>query len=150
MESVFVGIDVAKDSLDLQTYPATRIETFANSAAGIASLLEHLRRQKVALIVVEATGGYERAVVAELAAAALPVVVINPRQGRDYARALGRLAKTDALDAAVLARFGHDVRPPVRPLPTEQERALGDLVRRRRQLVEPHRRDAPAPAGGLP
>jgi transposase len=77
-------------------------------------------------------------VVAELAAAALPVVVINPRQGRDYARALGLLAKTDALDAAVLARFGYDVRPPVRPLPTQQERALGDLVRRRRQLVELH------------
>lgn len=138
MESIFVGVDVAKDSLDLQTYPISQSKQFANSTAGIRCLLRHLKGAKVAMIVVEATGGYETALVVELAAASLPVVVINPRQARDYARALGQLAKTDKIDAAVLARFGHDVRPPIRPLPTEQERALIDLTRRRRQLLKTH------------
>lgn len=138
MKGIFVGIDVSKESLDMQTYPAGAAEQFANAAGGIRRLRSRLRRRTVALIVVEATGGYERGVVAELAAAGMPVVVINPRQARDYARALGLLAKTDVIDAGVLARFGHDVRPPVRNLPTPQERALNELVRRRRQLVELH------------
>jgi transposase len=138
MENAFVGIDVAKESLDLQTYPISRSEHLENSAAGIRAVLRRLRSVAVTRIVVEATGGYETALVAELAAAGLPVVVINPRQVRDYARALGLLAKTDRIDAGVLARFGHDVRPPIRPLPTEQERAMNDLVRRRRQRVKQH------------
>lgn len=136
MERVYVGIDVAKESLDLQTYPTIDAQQFENSLAGIRAILRRLRRAKIALIVVEATGGYETALVAELTSAGLPVVVVNPRQVRNYARALGLLAKTDKIDAGVLARFGHDVRPPVRPLPTAQERALNDLIRRRRQLVK--------------
>jgi transposase len=136
MESIFVGIDVAKESLDLQTYPAAKAQHFDNSLAGIRAIVRYLRRSNIALIVVEATGGYQTAAVAEMAAAGLPVVVINPRQARDYARALGLLAKTDAIDAGVLARFGHDVKPPVRPLPTKQGRAMNDLIRRRRQLVK--------------
>ena len=138
MEGIFVGIDVAKASLDLQTHPASQAEQFENSLAGIRAIRRRLRRDRTALIVVEATGGYETALVAELAAAGLPVVVINPRQARDYARALGLLAKTDKIDAGVLARFGHDVRPPIRPLPTQQDRAMNDLIRRRRQLVKQH------------
>jgi len=138
MESTWLGIDVAKDSLDLQTWPLTTYQHFENSRAGIRAILQLLHHQKSALIVVEATGGYETALVAELAAAGLPVVVVNPRQAREYARALGLLAKTDKIDAGVLARFGHDVQPPIRPLPTAQERALNDLVRRRRQLVKQH------------
>ena len=138
MEAIFVGIDVAKETLDLQTYPQGQAKSFENAVAGIRSLIRSLRRRPITLIVVEATGGYETAVVAELAAADLPVVVINPRQARDYARALGLLAKTDAIDAGVLARFGHDVRPPIRHLPTKQERAMSNLIRRRRQLVKQH------------
>jgi transposase len=136
MESTFVGIDVAKQSLDLQTYPAGQPQQFENSPAGIRALGKTLRTRQVALIVVEATGGYETALVADLAQAGLPVVIINPRQARDYARALGLLAKTDKIDAAVLARFGHDVRPPIRPLPSRQQQAMNDLLRRRRQLVK--------------
>ncbi len=138
MNGIFVGIDVAKESLDLQTYPPGSPMRFENSSAGIRAMTRHLRQIAVTLIVVEATGGYETVPVAELAAAGLPVVVINPRQARDYARALGMLAKTDTIDSGVLARFGHDVRPPIRPLPTPQERALNDLIRRRRQLVRQH------------
>lgn len=138
MESIFVGIDVAKASLDLQTYPASQAEQFENSLAGIRALVRRLRQRNHALIVVEATGGYETPLVAQLATAKLPVVLINPRQARDYARALGLLAKTDRIDAGVLARFAHDVRPPIRPLPTQQERALNDLIRRRRQLIRLH------------
>ena len=138
MEALCVGIDVAKDSLDLQTYPAAAAQQFPNTSAGIRALLRHLRPCSITCIVLEATGGYETDAVVQLAAAGLPVVVINPRQARDYARALGILAKTDQIDAGVLARFGHDVKPPIRPLPTEQERAMADLLRRRRQLVKQH------------
>ena len=136
MEPVHVGIDVAKDKLDLQTYPPGEHVIFDNAPAGIRALLRHLKTWHIERIIIEATGGYETLAVAELAAAGLPVVVINPRQSRDYARALGVLAKTDRIDAAMLARFGHDTKPPVRPLPTPQERAMNDLIRRRRQLVK--------------
>lgn len=132
---VFVGIDVSKDSLDVQTYPVTQSTQFANDSSGFRALIRSLKKSRVALIVVEATGGYEAAVVADLAQANLPVVVVNPRQVRNYALALGILAKTDGIDAGVIARFAHDVKPPVRPLATEQERAMNDLIRRRRQLV---------------
>ncbi len=132
---VFVGIDVSKDTLDLQTCPPAEDLRFENSTPGIRNLIRSLK-QVPAMIVVEATGGYETALVTELAAKGLPVVVVNPRQVRDYARALGILAKTDQIDAAVIARFAHDVRPQLRPVPTEQERAMSELIRRRRQLVK--------------
>jgi transposase len=134
--SICVGIDVSKDRLDVNRFPDNQAAQFGYDAAGFAGLKLWLSQQPPALIVLEATGGLEVGVVAELAAEGLPVVVVNPRQVRDYARALGCLAKTDAIDAAVLARFAHDVRPQIRPLPSEEERNLGELVARRRQLVD--------------
>lgn len=140
---MFIGIDVSKGHLDVAwdgdggggtpPPPPTR---FDNTPAGVAALRERLGRDRPpALVVLEATGGYERAAVAELLDAGLPLAVVNPRQVRDFARATGRLAKTDAIDAAVLAAFGRAVRPPVRPLPDAQAQALAELVARRRQLV---------------
>jgi transposase len=133
----FWGIDVASAHLDLACWGADPVLNFANDADGIARLVVHLRAAPpVRLVVVEATGGYERALVIALAAAGLPVVLINPKQVRDYAKALGIRAKTDRLDARVLARFGHDTRPPVRPLPDEKTRQLRALVTRRGQLID--------------
>lgn len=133
-----VGIDVSKDRLDVACLPETVLNssTIDNNADGHRTVVEMLRRLAPRLIVIEATGGYHRLLVAALAAAGLPVVVVNPRQVRDFARAIGVLAKTDRIDAMVLARFGQKVDPPVRPLPDEQATVLQELVSRRRQLVE--------------
>lgn len=136
MERCFVGVDVAKDKVDVHLRPAAETFTLANDDAGGRELVKRLQAVSPALIVLEATGGYEVPVAAALASAALPVVVVNPRQIRDFARATGQLAKTDALDAAVIARFAEAVQPPVRPLATEAAQALGELVARRRQLVD--------------
>jgi transposase len=130
------GLDVGKDHLDLHVRPDGTAARFANDDAGIAAAVARLAATGVERIVVEATGGYEAPAVAALAAAGLPVVVVNPRQVRDFARATGRLAKTDALDAAVLAEFAEAIRPPLRPLPDADAQALAALVARRRQLVE--------------
>ena len=132
----FAGLDVGKDHLDLQIRPDGTAARFANDDAGVAAAVARLAAAGPDRIVVEATGGYEAPVVAALAAAGLPVVVVNPRQARDFARATGRLAKTDRLDAAVLAEFAEAIRPPVRPLPDADAQALAALVARRRQLVE--------------
>lgn len=134
--STFVGIDVAKHSLDVASLPEDLRGTFPNDRKGWPALLARLPQPGDCLVVVEATGGYERSLIAELLAAGHTVALVNPRQVRDYAKALGILAKTDRLDAAVLARFGRDVRP--RPLAQTRERQgeLDDLVARRRQLVE--------------
>jgi transposase len=135
--SCYVGIDVAKATLDVAQVPADRPAwSLPNDAAGIATLVDQLRSLVPTLIVLEATGGYETAVVAALALAGLPVAVVNPRQVRDFARALGILAKTDALDAGVLARFAERVRPTPRPLPSDAQADLLALVARRRQLVD--------------
>jgi len=136
MTPAFVGIDVSKDHLDIHLRPAGEAFRLPNDPAGVAALAARLRGAAPALVVLEAGGGLERPAVAALVEAGLPVVVVNPRQARDFARALGRLAKTDALDAAVLAEFAERVRPPVRPLPDAQARELADLFARRRQLVE--------------
>jgi len=136
MGRIFVGIDVSKDRLDVHVRPTAESFTVASDEAGIGALLSRLRALRPSLIVLEATGGYEATVTAAVAHAGLPVAVVNPRQIRDFARATGQLAKTDRLDAEVTARFGEAVRPPVRPLPSEQARALSELVTRRRQLVE--------------
>ena len=133
-----IGIDVAKDFLDVADFPGELRERFANTSDGHALLVQSLSRHSVQLIVLEATGGYERSLVAELAVAGLPVVVVNPRQVRDFARATGQLAKTDQLDALALARFGHSVQPEIRPLPDENSRQLQELLARRRQLVQMH------------
>jgi transposase len=136
MEQTIVGIDVAKTRLDVHVRPQG--ETFAVAAdeTGMQDLVTRLQGLAPRLVVLEATGGYEVPVAAALATAGLPVAVVNPRQVRDFARATGRLAKTDVLDAQMLACFGEAVRPPVRPLPDEQAQVLGELVARRRQVVE--------------
>lgn len=132
---LFWGIDVAADKLDVACHGVENVVTFENSAAGIDALLAHIGAQPVALVAVEATGGYQTPVVIALAEAGLPVAQINPRQLRSFATATGELAKTDALDARLIARFGHDLKPAVRPLPTEKQRLFADLAGRRRQLL---------------
>ena len=136
MERIFVGLDVAKDRLDVHVRPSANRWAVANDDAGITEVVARLHALAPTLVVLEASGGYEVAVAAALAHAALPVAVVNPRQVRAYARATGQLAKSDALDAEVLARFAEGVQPPVRALPSEQAHALGELVARRRQLVD--------------
>jgi len=132
---VFVGIDVAKASLEVAVYPAGEQWTVEYADPAVATLGARLTALVPALIVLEATGGLEVHLVGALAAAGLPVVVVNPRQVRDFAKATGQLAKTDALDAAVLAHFAAAVRPPLRPLPAAATQDLAALVTRRRQLV---------------
>lgn len=135
VEGPSVGIDVSKDRLDAVVGSTGNVRGFDNTAAGHGDLVEHLLASKPARVVMEATGGYERAAVAALAAAGLPVIVVNPRRAREFARAAGVLAKTDKLDAKVLALYAETLRPPPRPLPSQQQRALADLVTRRAQLV---------------
>jgi len=131
-----VGIDVSQATLDVAIYPSGEQWQTSNDDGGIAQLTERVRQLEPTLIVLEATGGYELAAVATLASAGLPVVAVNPRHVREFARSIGRLAKTDALDAAVLAHFAAAVRPPVRPLPDAATRELSALLARRRQLVD--------------
>jgi transposase len=131
-----VGIDVSKMMLETYLRPNQQRWQNANTTPGIRELVKRLKREAPERIVVEATGGYERDVVRALQKAKLPVVVVNPRQVRDFARALGRLAKTDALDCHVLAEFAERVRPEVRQAATPEEDAIKALVRRRTQLVE--------------
>ena len=133
---MFVGIDVAKAELVVGVRPTGTGWTTTNDAQGVRALAERLRAFAPTLIVLEATGGYELLCVAALAAADLPVVVVNPRQVRDFARATGQLAKTDRIDADILARFADTVRPAVRVLPPADAQELDALLTRRRQLLE--------------
>jgi transposase len=132
-----VGLDVAKATLDLawSTNPLARWQT-TNDEAGWAALVAHVRTLQPAVVVLEATGGYETGAASALSTAGLPVAVVNPRQVRDFAKALGLLEKTDASDAAVLATFAARIRPTPRPLPDDLQADLHALVTRRRQLVE--------------
>ena len=134
--AVFIGIDVSKGQLDVGQAPVAPAWFVRNDAEGIRNLVGRIRNLKPALVVLEATGGYESALVAGLMAAALPVVVVNPRQVRDFAKAKNRLAKTDKIDAQVLAEFGEAVRPELRPLPDGAQQELSSLLHRRQQLVE--------------
>jgi transposase len=134
--TTFVGIDVAKARLDVHCRPDGLTFQHANDPDGIAALVARLQAARPALIVLEATGGYEIPAVAALAAAGLPVAVINPRQARDFAKATGQLAKNDRIDAAVLAHFAEAIRPQPRPLPDAEVRSLEALLTRRRQLLE--------------
>jgi transposase len=135
-EPGFVGIDVGKACLDVHVHPSGVAFRVSRDPAGLDDLINRLGVVFPALIVLEATGGYERVVVAALAGASLPVVVVNPRQIRDFARATGRLAKTDRLDAQIIARFAAVITPKERPLPDAAARHLAELIARRRQLVE--------------
>lgn len=133
---VFVGIDIAKHSLDVRIDPAGEVLHLTYDEDGTAEICRRLRQAKPTLIVLEATGGLEVRLAGELAARGLPVAVVNPRQVRDFAKATGELAKTDKIDAAILARFAQSIRPAIRPLKDADTRALDDLVTRRRQLVD--------------
>jgi transposase len=133
---VFVGIDVAKRRLDVHLRPSGEGFTIDHDEGRVAALVERLAALAPTLVVLEATGGLEVRPAAALAAAGLPVAVVNPRQVRAFARAMGRLAKTDRLDAAAIACFAEAVRPPVRPLADAATRHLQALVARRRQLLE--------------
>ena len=131
----FVGIDVAKAQLDIALRPSGERWAMSNDASGVATLVERVQALHPTLIVLEATGGLERAVTSALATAGLPVVVVNPRQVRDFARATGQLAKTDALDARALAHFADVIRPTPRPLPDAQTQELRALLGRRQHLI---------------
>lgn len=132
-----VGIDVAKEHLDVALRPGDGVgtERFENTPSGIEALARHVAEAAPERVVIEATGGLERPLAAALAGAGLPVVLVNPRQTRDFAKATGRLAKTDRIDAGVLALFAERIKPEVRPLPSERQQAFSALVARRRQLL---------------
>jgi transposase len=136
MDQIFIGIDVSKDRLDVHVRPTGLVFASTRDGVGLEQLVLRVQGLAPSLVVIEATGGFETTVAAALASAGLPLAVVNPRQIRDFARATGRLAKTDALDAAVIAHFAEAVHPQPRPVPDEQARALGELVARRRQLIE--------------
>lgn len=132
---VFVGIDVSKSGLDVGVLPSGEGRHETNDQQSISQLIQRLLELAPKLIVIEATGGLEIPLAAALAGANLPVVIVNPRQVREFARAIGRLAKTDKIDAFILALFGERVRPPIRPLPDDVAQAFDALLARRRQLV---------------
>lgn len=136
MEVITVGIDVSKDRLDVAIRPGAQAFMVERNAAGLDQLVQRLRQLAPQIVALEATGGYETVVAAALAAAELPVVVVNPAQVRAFAKALGQRAKTDPIDAAVIAHFAEATRPQVRQLPDEATRLLADLVARRRQIIE--------------
>jgi transposase len=131
----FVGIDVSKDTLDVHLRPDDRDLQFTNDDDGISALQGCLKNLNPTLVVVEATGGYENAVVAALSVAKIPLSLVNPKRARDFAKAIGRLAKTDKIDARTLAEFAEKVRPPVRPLPDADTLNLQALLTRRSQLI---------------
>jgi transposase len=134
-ESIFVGIDVCKDRLDVAVRPTSQRFQFTNHDDGIDSLIQTLKPLSPLLIVMEATGAYHRLLLSRLLAAALPAIAINPRQARDFARSLGRRAKTDSIDADILAEFGEKIRPELRPISDQATQELDALITRRRQLV---------------
>lgn len=136
MKDVYIGIDVSKDWLDVAVRPSGESFRVGADDEGLTKLLSQLKEEDPHLVVLEATGGYEVAVVAALGSAGLPVVVVNPRQVRDFARSLGKLAKTDRLDAQVIAHFGEAAKLTPRPLPDTDARELEALVTRRRQVLQ--------------
>ncbi|MCZ8178314.1 MAG: IS110 family transposase [Rhizobium sp.] len=136
MDALYIGIDVSKDRLDVAANtPSIAPFHVPRDHGGLADLVERLKSLQAERIAIEATGGFETVVTAALAAAGLPVVIVNPAQVRAFAKALGKRAKTDPIDAAVIARFAEATRPDLRPLPDAETEALGDFVARRRQIV---------------
>src|SRR4051812_39623174 len=133
---IFVGIDISKAYLDTATRPVHQLDRHANDPAGITALVARLGPLTPSLVAVEATGGLELPLLAALQVAGIPAAAINPRQARDFAKATGRLAKTDRIDAEVLAHFAEAIRPEPRPVATDEQRSLEALPTRRGQLVE--------------
>ena len=136
MDSVFVGIDVSKDRLDVALRPGGDVFAVERNAAGLEILAERLKALSPQIVMLEATGGFETIAAAALSAAGLPVVVANPAQVRSFAKAIGQRAKTDPIDAAVIAHFAEATKPELRPLPDAATQLLADLIARRRQIVE--------------
>jgi len=136
MDFIAVGIDVSKDRLDIAVRPGGEAFTVERNGAAVEQLADRLRTLAPHVVALEATGGFETIAAATLAAAGLPVVIVNPAQVRAFAKAIGQRAKTDPIDAAVIAHFAEATKPQVRPLPDEATRLLADLVARRRQIVE--------------
>jgi transposase len=136
MDMITVGIDVSKDRLDVAVRPSGEVFAVERKATGLDELAVRLREFGPQIVALEATGGYETIAAAALASAGLPVVIVNPAQVRAFAKALGQRAKTDPIDAAVIAHFAETTRPEVRPLPDEATQLLADLLARRRQIVE--------------
>ena len=135
-EKLFVGIDVGKHHVDLATSSGEGVGRFKNDDEGIGQILLLLGGRSVGLVVLEASGGYERQMLASLLGAGIPAVAVNPRQARDFAKAVGRLEKTDAVDARILALFARSVRPAVRPRVRDELAEVQDWVARRRQLID--------------
>jgi transposase len=135
-EKVYVGIDVAKQSLDIALHPRQQTKSFKNTEAGINKVVNYLKSLAPALVVMEATGGLEISVAAALSASGIPVAVVNPRQIRDYAKSMGKLAKTDTIDAQVMADFAAAIHPEPRPLADSKTQELRDILARRSQLAE--------------
>jgi len=135
-QDCFIGLDVSKDTLEVAVRPTEERKTFANQEDSLSLLIDFVKPFSPRLIVLEATGGLEKAAVCALAVAGLPVVVVNPRQVRDFAKAKGILAKTDKMDAGVIAQFGEAIRPEIRPLKTEEAQKLDALLSRRRQISQ--------------
>jgi transposase len=136
MESIIVGIDVSKNRLDVAVRPSGEVFVVERNAAGLELLVARLRELSPHIVALEATGGFETMVAATLGAAGLPVVIVNPAQIRDFAKAIGQRAKTDPIDAAVIAHFAEATKPEPRPLPDQATQLLADLVARRRQIIE--------------
>jgi hypothetical protein len=152
MDAGIIGIDVSKDRLDVAVRPDGEAFAVSRTGGGIDELIERLKSRAIKLVAIEATGGFETVVAAGLAGAGLPVVVVNPAQVRAFAQALGKRAKTDPIDAAVIAHFAEASKPQLRQLPDEMTRRLADLVapapdrrddRRRRSARQPHQRPSP-------
>jgi transposase len=136
MDAIYVGIDVSKDRLDVHVRPSGEAFAVTRDGKGLEELVERLRALAPTLIAVEATGGFETIVAAAVAGATLPLAVVNPAQVRHFARAIGKRAKTDPIDAAVIAHFAEAVKPEPRAIPDAEARLLGELVARRRQIIE--------------
>lgn len=136
MDALYVGVDISKDRLDVFVRPSGESFVVARDAKGLEALVKRLNVLAPAIVAMEATGGYETVVAAALAAAGIPLAVINPAQMRYFAQAMGKRAKTDPIDAQVIAHFAEAAKPELRPVPDEQVQMLGDLVARRRQIIE--------------
>jgi transposase len=141
-ESVYVGIDVSKDTFNVASCPNVIKTLLPNTPQGHSELCKFLKEHPIALVVMEATGGYEKPIVAELLEAQFPAVVVNPRQVRDFAKGMGQLAKTDSIDAEILAKFAQVVQPARRPNKTAETTDLAELVNRRRQLNNLHTQES--------
>jgi len=136
MDAIYVGIDVSKDRLDVHVRPSREAFVVTRDGKGLEELIERLQALSPRLIAIEATGGFETIAAAAIAGATLPLAIVNPAQVRHFAQAVGKRAKTDPIDAEVIARFAEAVKPEPRPLPDEQARLLAELVTRRRQIIE--------------